>query len=833
MAPVGFQLPRGALWVVTLGALACLAQPTTARLCAQGVTTAAIGGSVRSANGSDADGARVRVVNRATGYVVEAPVRRGRFLVAGLEVGGPYVVSIRQIGFAPLEREGLFLSLGQQLDLDFVLEPLANRLDTVHVVSSAGQVAFVRSRAGTGATISDSLLGRMPALNRDVFDFVRLVPQAGTRFGGLSGAGVGYRFNSYVIDGVSERFLFTNATLSGTFGGKPISIDAVKEYEVLLAPYDVRYGDFAGALVNAVTKSGTNKLHGSAFAYGRNEALARNTPFLRNTPFWRSQIGLAVGGPIIRDRAHFFVSTEVQHHEQPAPGPYLDQSNTSGTRVPVSEADVERFADILRGYGLDPGSGARVNRTNPNVNVFARVDVSLPRMKSRLVLRHNYARADMTIFNRAAGSSAFPLSSNAWTQRLWRSGTTVQVFTHLRDGALNEFLVSPGSAAAVSAQYTRSPLITVTVPGVGVPTAVLVAGPPENGQAFGALNTVLEVADHLVVRPGIRHTLSVGARAEIFSARNTSTRRQFGTWTFSSLDSLQRGEASGFRVEKDFGSATARLRGVQASAYIGDAWHVTDRLSITSGLRADLLAFRSRPLYSRVVDSVFGRRTSDFPRPALHWSPRVGFSWDLDAARQSRIRGGAGIFVGRPPLTWVHQSRRFDGVGNRGLLCRGGTGVVPRFVPDPWNPPTSCADGSGFAEGLVNLVDAHLRMTEMFRASLAYDRPLAWDVASSVEALYTRTRSDFVFVNPNLKGPVGVDRRGRVLYGGFNAAGVATPALVSRQYEEITDLRNHSQGHSLALTGRLEKRFSPGLAASVAYTRARVRDVQSLIATRG
>ena len=802
-----------------------------ARVCAQ-VSTGTISGTVRMSNGVAVDDGRVRVVNRATGFAIETELRAGRFLVPGLEVGGPYVVEVRRIGLAPQERRGLHLALGQELTLQFVLDPLAGELDTVHVLTQAGNPASSRSRSGVGTTIPESLLRGMPALNRDVLDFARFVPAVGTRFGGLSGAGIGFRFNSYLIDGVTERLLLSNGTVTGIANGKLISIDAVKAYEVVLAPYDVRYGDFAGAMVNAVTKSGTNELLGTAFVYGRSEALARNTAFLRGTPYKRSQSGFTLGGPLVRNRLHFFVSTEFQRYLQPALGPYIGQSPSSAAPVPVSRTDVERFQNIMRGYGLDPGSGGRVMLSNPSANVFARLDVALPALRSRAVLRQNYSDASLGTFNRSSTSS-FALSSNAWNQTLRRSSTTIQLFTNLPSGALNELSVSRGSVPQRAAHYALAPLVNVIVPrSGGGANATLVAGAPENAQGQGTYQTVVEIGDHLVMRPRLAHTLSVGARGEFFGVYNTATRRQFGTWTFSSLDSFALGAPTKFILERDFGSATARLRGAQFGAYLGDAWQSSPHVTLDVGIRADLLTFGSRPLYNRAIDSIFGRRTDAFARPRLQWSPRLGFSWDLDSEASTRVRGGAGVFVGRGPLSWIIQSLRFDGVGTRALNCDGAL-VAPRFVPSALQPPSSCADGTGFTDGLVNLMDPQIRMPEMFRSSLAYDRMLPWSIQSTVEALYTRTRSDFYFANPNLVGPQGYDRHGRVLYGSLNSRGDAVPILVSRNYSQLVDLRNHSAGHSIAITGRLDKRVADTFDGMASYTRSRVRDLQSLAGPQG
>jgi hypothetical protein len=815
--------------VGTIAALALLALVPSCLVYGQPVTTATVTGTVRSPAGDEVALAYVRVTSQSTGYAVETQVIHGRYRVAGLEVGGPYAVRVRRIGYAAQERTGVILSLNQQLEVDFVLEPAPSTLDAVYVVRQAGQSPSLRSSSGTATMISDSVLRQMPALNRDVLDFARLVPQIGTRFGGISGSGVGFRFNSYLIDGVSERFLNGNGALAGVSGGKAISIDAVKQYEVLLAPYDVRYGDFAGALVNAVTKSGANDVHGTAFMYSRNDRLALVTDYTRAAPYRDSQLGFTVGGPIIRDRAHYFIAGEVQRMQQPVTGPYVGQSAQSPYLLPVADSDVTHFADILRGDGIEPGTGGAVTRRTPNANLFARVDVALPAWRSRTVIRHNYAQSEQTFFGRSSSSGQFPLSSNAWSNAQSRSSSALQLFTQLPQGALNQFLVAYTWTPSGASQFARSSRIMVTVPGVDASSKQqLVAGPPDVGQGTGARMRTIELANDVTVPVGTTHTLSLGARTELLSFRNISTRSQYGQWSFLSLDSLQRGEAASFRVEKDFGSATKPLRGAQTSAYLGDSWRASSDLTFTGGLRADLLTFNPRPTYNSVVESTFGRRTDDFPTSRLHWSPRFGFNWNMDPREETRLRGGAGIFVGRPPLAWISASERFDGTGTRTLNCVG-AGIAPKFVADVSALPDTCANGTGVGNGPANLIDPGLTMVDMFRASVAHDRALSWGLNASVEALYTRTLSDLMFQSANLAGPQAVDRHGRVLYGTIDALGRARATPVSAQFPaEVIDLQRHGNGHSLALTGRVEKQFSSAFQVGASYTRSSVRDVQSI-----
>src|SRR5688500_6254185 len=253
---------RGVVVIAALCVSALMAAVPTAA--AQGIATAAIRGTVQSTTGGDLDGARVRVRNTATGTTTEAVVRRGRFFIQGMEVGGPYVVEVLHVGFSPQRTEPMFLALGEPAEVRFVMPGIAIRLDPVFV-SEGARGAPLPGGGGTGTLIPDSLVHRLPTPNRNFYDFVRLAPQVSTKIGfqrtGVSAAGANLRFNNFLINGVDERFI--NANVSAAFNvGKSIPMDAVKEFQVLVAPYDVRYGDFAGALVNTVTQSGTNEFRG-------------------------------------------------------------------------------------------------------------------------------------------------------------------------------------------------------------------------------------------------------------------------------------------------------------------------------------------------------------------------------------------------------------------------------------------------------------------------------------------------------------------------------------------------------------------------------------------
>src|ERR1700674_3330799 len=308
----------------------------------QGTTTGGAAGTVTDPGGAAVEGAQIEVFNNSTGARVLSTTRaNGLYSVSGLEVGGPYSVLVRRIGFQPMRRDNITVSLGVTSRADFRLTAQATTLEAVSVTGVADNAVISPTKTGVSTSVSDSALRRLPSLNRNFTDFVTLTPQVSTTLsnGGLSRGGVNNRFNQIQIDGTSETDLFglgSTGQPGGQAGGKSIGIESVKEYQILLSPFDVRQGNFAGLLVNAVTKSGTNDAHGSAYFYGRNQSFTRSQPYINQ--FKQSQYGFSLGGPIVKDRVFFFVNPEFQQQNSPADGFYLGAPGSS-----LTPATVDRF----------------------------------------------------------------------------------------------------------------------------------------------------------------------------------------------------------------------------------------------------------------------------------------------------------------------------------------------------------------------------------------------------------------------------------------------------------------------------------------------------------
>ena len=809
---------------------------------AQGLTSAGIRGTIRAEGASSTTGAHVRIAHAATGFAIEVEARNGRFLVQGLEPGGPYNVTVRQLGFVSQQENGLSLKLGELLEMNFTLEPIAMELDTFRIIAADARREDSHAAGGTAQVIGDAALHSLPTLNRDLYDFVRLVPQISTKITlsnpGFSAGGAGFRFNSFLINGISERTL--SGSVSAAFAGaKSIPIDAVREYHVLLSPYDVRYGDFGGAVVNAVTRSGTNKMTGSIFGYARNDRLTGRANDPNTAGYDQVQYGASLGGPLIKDRFHFFVASELQRLTVPAEGPYVGQPANAEREVPVSEENLARLDSIMAKHDLVAGSAGAVQNGHPLRNLFSRLDLALPAQNSRLVIWNNYGGSDDLAFSRASRDT-FSLSTSRVKRVSESIVSGVELRTSFARGAYNELRLAAGRSRLEGVPDVRQPIVRVSVPSVSGGNVTINTGTHETAQGSGFRSRSLTLKDDFSLPLGVSHILSAGVEAQRFHVRRGSVSGAYGTWSFASLDDLERRIANRYELSIDFGDVDVPLKGMQYAAYLGDRWQPHPRVVVTAGIRADMLAPEGHAPYQAGVDSIFGIRTDQTPKRRVEVSPRAGVVWNVSRDQRNVIRGGAGVFTARYPLAWAHIALSSYGSGT-GLLACGSSpsdaGPPPEFVSDYRSSPTTCANGAGVSSsnrGDVDVLDRDLRMMRSLKASFAYERVVAQGLRLTGELLGTRGLSDFIFENLNLRDPQGTDRNGRIMYGSIASSGVAIPNRRSN-FSEVISLKNEAHSRSYQLTARLEKEHVNRTSGAVSYTYSRARDAQTPVRvnTRG
>jgi len=698
---------------------------------------------------------------------------------------------------------------------------------------------FSRAHKGAETLLTDSVIHEMPVINRDLYDLVRLAPQTSTWFP-FTTSGANSRVNSIRVDGISDQVLSSNLAAGALYGGKVMPLDAVKEYQVLFSPYDVRQGGFAGAGINVVTRSGTNALHGGAFAYGTNEQLGRNVPFVRNARYDKQQFGFSLGGPIIHDRLHFFVASEIQRRFIPALGPYLGEGMANESASPVRAADVDRFQQLLATRGLPGGSAGPVTNANPSASTFLRLDAPIPSWNSRVSVRGTYGYGDSSIFARpttlaptnCSTDACFPLSSLQHSRWVSKRSAAVQLISNLPHSGYNELLAGFTGTVAGFRPTVKQPLVLVTVPGTTSVSATLQSGTHEIATGQRNANWTTELTDNLTVTVGT-HRLTGGLSTRLFDLRAFQLRGSYGVWEFASLDSLQSGRASRYRVTRDTGSVTA-AHGMYHAVYLGDEWDASSRLSLTAGVRAEIPVMHAHPPYVPAVDSIFHLRTDRIPASRVEWSPRLGFNYDLTTPGDppTQIRGGAGLFAGTPPLFWLFGGFSSYGLAMRTLQCgplSTDAGAAPAFRPDYDDPPLACAGGQTFGgatTGEIDVIDPGIRFPQAFRASLAVDRSLPLGAVGTIEALYTRSRRAMRYSGINLAEPITSDRNGRLMYGTVGANGIASPRRVASRFGDVVAITNQSRDYAYDLTGELRKSGRVAdVALSVSYGHA--RDVQS------
>jgi hypothetical protein len=850
---------------------------------AQGVTTGAIIGTVTDQAGQPLGGVEVHIVNRETGFANTTFTRaNGQYMLQGLEVGGPYTVTIRSLGYAEFVRSDVFVRLSVATRVDARLTVQAVQLQALDV-TVARTADFTPTRQGVAVQISDTLVRRIPTFNRDFVDLLKLAPQVvHPATGAASGAGAYNRFNTITIDGAnqSERFNLsaTGGTPGGAASGRIVPMDAVREFRVIFTPTDVRQGNFAGMLVNAVTQSGTNTLRGGGtFTYRSNEdVLGFNLvgPDLRAAEFQVQQYGFHVGGPIIRDRLHFFVAPELQHRARPAGGPFfLANGQPSPSPSPGAPAvpldSLNRIAQIMRdNHGFDVGATTPVDLGNPLTNLFGRIDYQIS-PDHRLVLRQIYNRAEDDAFSRNIATfsanplvqnSGFRFSSNSFTRVNTNTSTVAQLYSNFAGGRSNELIIGYNTIRDERKVPVQAPEISVGV-AVGTPATIrAVTFGTEQFSPNNRLNQdIFEIVNNFTMPVG-NHTLTFGGRFDHTRIFNNFAQGTFGVYTFPTIAALAAGLPGGYAVgypnSRNPADIPADFRVQVFSLYGQNQWAVTDRFTVTAGLRADIPRFLDRPSQNDTLTNAMARaglpgvRTDAIPGTQVLWSPRLGVNWDPTGDQLNQVRGGIGIFTGPPPYIMLGNAYANTGLGLVRMSCTGA--ATPAFTLDINNLPTACrgqappAPGHAGTAG-VNTIDPNFRFPQYFGVSGGFDRRLPFATVLTVEALYRRAINGVLVRDLNIRGPrmVGgrpyTDLHGRVLYADTFAASHAVTNTNQRYItslrgtgfgEGIIDVTNQSEDYHYSISTQLNRRFSDRFEATVAYTHMQSKDVQSLTSDR-
>lgn len=777
---------------------------------AQGVTTAAISGKVVDAEQTAMPGAQVTAVHEPTGTRYQTNTNaEGVYLFGAVRVGGPYQLTVEFPPYQSTSQGGIFVNLGGVANIPFTLQLEAIE-ETVTVVAEAGLIN--PNRTGSESSVSLEAIENLPTIGRGFDDFTRTNPfftvtpnNSGSST--ITVAGRNSRYNNIQIDGSVNNDLFGLAD-TGTPGGQtestPISLDAIQEFQLVLAPFDVRQGGFSGGGVNAVTRSGSNDFSGSVFYFTRDDSNVGDGPddFPELGTFSDDSYGFRIGGPFSKDKIFFFANGEIGTRETPT-GFSIDGAEGINFANGRLLDDAQRFAGLLQSrYGYDPGSFAQQTRNTDSDKYFARLDFNLA-TSHQLTLRHNYVDAENLILRPDAGSYEFPGHAYLITDET--NSTVAQLNSVFGSNSFNELRLARQTISDLRFGVDQ-PFPYVNIQNFNDQSGRLTNDFEAGTERFSTENSldqeIFELTDDFTFIRG-NHTITVGTHNEFFSFENLFVQESYGAYRFTDLESFDAGIANQYDLTFANGDPFARFDVTQLGFYAGDQWRVRDNLTLTYGLRVDAPLFPDEPARNPLVEQVYGFRTDEVPDGNYLFSPRIGFNWDVAGDGKQQLRGGVGIFAGRTPYVWLSNNYTGTGLEFTTIQARGN---IP-FVSDPFNQPRTLP-GVRTTTQQVNIVDPDFEFPTVMRINLAWDQQLPWqDIVGTVELVHAESQNEIAYQNLN------VVPTGQTL--AFD--GRPTFRVLDNRFAGAFLLTNSDEGKQTNLAVKLERPYRDNWSSFVSY----------------
>ena len=769
------------------------------------VTTSALTGKVTLGNTNESViGATIQVVHVPSGTRYATVTNAdGRYTIQGMRVGGPYTIKVSYIGYQPTEISNVTLQLGETYNQNFKMAEDASILGEV-VISGKGS-KFTAEKIGASTNISNTQIMNMPTINRSITDIARLSPYSN----GMSFAGGDGRSSNFTLDGAN---LNNNFGLSDKLpgGGSPISMDAIDEVQVTIAPYDVRQSNFIGGGVNAITKSGTNKFKGSAYIYYNNENMhgnrVNNEDLGERGKNGTTTYGFTLGGPIVKDKLFFFANAEyskspnIVNRWQASEDGKADATNYI-SRVPKS--DLERVKQFLiTKYGFNPGSYTDFPAEDNNLKLLGRVDWNINN-DHHLAVRYNYTRnktwnavnnssSDAYTRFTASRMSQYGMSYSGSMYAMNNSVMSISADLNSRFGAnmSNQLLFTYSYIDDKrDPNCSNFPFVDIMAGYEADATGKVTSQTLEPYISFGTelfsynnrvQNKIFTLTDNFTYYLGA-HKITAGFNFEHQLANNSYMRGGTGYYRYRSLDDFFNGAAPetvtlayGYNGEKN---PTAEVKFAQYGIYLQDEWNVLDNLKLTGGIRFDNIVFNNNDLMeNKAITALdYGGRhveTGAWPKSNLQVSPRIGFTWDVFGDRSLKVRGGTGLFAGRLPLVFFTNMPTNSGMamgsgtastkyGKDGSITpdaelnkfKGGLVTNVDKIRDLLGAPATITPEEGTVPKSISGVDRDFKMPQVWKSSIAIDGqiPVSFPLSFTAEFTYTKKIHDVMLDNYNIK----------------------------------------------------------------------------------
>ena len=789
------------------------------------VTTSSIRGEVVNEAGAPVSGATAIITHTPSGTVSTATTNAsGVFSARGLRVGGPYTVSVSGGDFAPVEVNDIYISLDSTFPMTLTVSG-ERTMDTVVVTATAGQAGF--SSEGLSTSLGIEALNEVASIDRDITDAAVLDPFASVNVqsGGakeLTIAGANNRYNSLTIDGVALNDRFGLNANGYPTQRSPISYDAIESLSVQAAPFDVEFNGFTGGTINAVTKSGSNEFHGSAFYFKTDDSMAGDQLYdgERNLSFDEETYGFTLGGPIIKDKVFFFGSYD--KYEETA----LVRTGIEGSgalnEVAVTQAEADRIRQaVLNNWGFDVGGFSK--SPVEDEKILANIDWNIT---DNHRAKFTYLKTEGASIQEQNGNNFLQGADVAFSSSWYNRSETIESYIgHLFSDWTPNF--STEVKLAFTDQATGQDSLNGAEFFLGsVPVAsgdVIAFGPDrfrhgnELDQEF--MNFKVK-AEYLYGD----HTFKAGYEREEVDVDNLFAQNSEGTYQFDSIADLEAGIASGLLYDNAITNDENDLRAIWGynfnSVYVQDTWDFRSDLSLEFGLRYDFYESEGEIRENANFLARNGFTNTDDIDGKSVLLPRFSFNWD--ATDDVLVRGGIGRFSGGSPSVWISNAYSNDGVTNDGTSAFGVINVP--LTPDPvygqYIPQAQLDDLMNQApDGSVNALDDSFEIPTTWKANLGVavnaDIPyLGDDWTLSGDVLYNKLENQPYWYNASCPDPVAVAPDGRGVY--------------SCSFPEDIVLGSVDKGHSLiwALSARNEWQTKYGdMDLFLSYANSDVKDI--------
>jgi len=813
-------------------------------------TSAGVGGQVFSSADQPLAGASVSIIHVESGTVSRVlSDANGRYAARGLRVGGPYTITISKPGEGTGREEHLYLNLNQVSTVNMRLPgDLTTTLETVSALTGhLGVDIFSANKMGTGSNVTRESIQALPSVTGNMQDFIRLDPrivQTSKADGAISAGGQNSRYNAIRIDGIGAGDPFGVGANNFPTERQPVSMDAIEEINIDLANYDTTIFGGTGAVINAVTRSGTNEQRGTLYYSMRDKDWVRTR--LQGEEFngfdKEETYGFTFGGPLIKDRLFFFGNYE--RYVRSAAGASL--TGTPYGRGDITDADVAALRAAAQTLGFDPGGLSPPGRDKTEIEEYAlKLDWNISE-QHRAAIRYNKIEQNVLRFP-GIGPREVSFSGYWHAQPKTYKTFMGELFSTWGENLSTELKVSWKDYAEIAIPNSRMPQVQVL--GFGASNATVNMGTWVITHAYEVASRELNLFAAANLYLG-EHTLKFGFDHQDNDLISHLGRNINGAYAFNSLTDFQAGMASVYSVrtprpEGSYADIPAAFTLKNTGIFLQDTWVASYHLNIMFGVRVDVPDYSKQRLYNPLIEDVYGYDNTRVPDSTLV-QPRLGFNYTFDHSRPMQLRGGVGLFAGAAPNVWLSSAYQNTGLNYLDYICVGAD--VPEFSANPApNLPANCSASN--ARVNVDVIAPDFKLPSVWKTNLAFDHELPWHgIVASLEGLWTRVKHGIYVQRLDLfdghgNGPSAFAQDGRPLF--WNAAGLdpgnrgdfgIDPGINGAQTKvnrpdgigDVMLLNNTNKGSSRQLTLGLEKPLQIHWGWSLFYTRTHATEVSPM-----